>query len=139
MSELTVNVQVIPGIRRAGNGGENLELAIVRSVNVASTRDGRCYVRVGCSCQPVVGDDVLRLVNVRPGQPWEFMDARISNSEADQQKVAAFISGIRASDRVKEAVKGASAECEPGRSLSAAQAVGHRPPGAPMSRRRRWE
>src|SRR5690606_130729 len=55
VSELTVNVQLVPAIRRAANGGEYLEVIIARSTNVASTRDGRYYLRVGCTCQPVVG------------------------------------------------------------------------------------
>lgn len=105
VSELTVNVQLVPAIRRAANGGEYLEVIIARSTNVASTRDGRYYLRVGCTCQPVVGDDVLRLINERPGRPWESMDAHIASSDADPQKISDFCAGIRASDRVKESVK----------------------------------
>ncbi|MDO8262222.1 MAG: hypothetical protein Q7T21_03245 [Gallionella sp.] len=44
---------------------------------MASTRDGRYFLRVGDSCQPVLGDDVLRLANERPGRPWEAMDSGV--------------------------------------------------------------
>lgn len=105
IGELTVNVQALPALRRAANGGEFIELLIDRSPNVASTRDGRYFLRVGDTCQPVVGDDVLRLANERPGRPWEAMDSGVPRSAADPHKLAAFVQGIRASDRVKDSVK----------------------------------
>ena len=69
MGELTVNVQALPSVQRAANGGEFIELVIDRSPSVASTKDGRYFLRVGDTCQPVLGDDVLRLANERPGRP----------------------------------------------------------------------
>lgn len=105
IAELAVNVQVLPSIRRASNGGEYLELIVDRSTNVASTRDGRYYLRVGNTCQPVLGDDVLRLANERPGQPWETMDSRVPRESVDAAKYAVFVAAIRASDRVKAPVK----------------------------------
>ena len=57
------------------------------------------------TCQPVLGDDVLRLANERPGLPWESMDSRVSRNEADAAKLANFMAAIRASDRVKDSVK----------------------------------
>jgi ATP-dependent DNA helicase RecG len=72
MGELTVNVQCLPSVQQAINGAEYIELIIERSPNVASTSDGRYYLRVGDTCQPVLGDDVLRLANERPGRPWEL-------------------------------------------------------------------
>lgn len=71
--ELTVNVQTRPEIEKHENGGEYIVLTIPRSVGVASTSDGRYFLRVGDTCRPVVGDDVLRLANERPALPWESM------------------------------------------------------------------
>ena len=105
IGELTVNVQVLPNLQRAANGGEFIELAIDRSPGVASTRDGRYFLRVGDSCQPVLGDDVLRLANERPGRSWEAMGSDVPCDAADADKLARFIQGIRASDRVKDSVK----------------------------------
>jgi len=105
IGELTVNVQVLPSLQRAANGGEFIELAIDRSPGVASTRDGRYFLRVGDSCQPVLGDDVLRLANERPGRSWEAMDSDVPRDAADADKLARFIQGIHASDRVKDSVK----------------------------------
>jgi ATP-dependent DNA helicase RecG len=105
ISELTVNVQALPSLRRASNGAEFVELLIDRAPGVASTRDGRYFLRVGDSCQPVLGDDVLRLANERPGRPWEAMDSGVARAAVDADKLADFVAGIRASDRVKDSVK----------------------------------
>lgn len=105
IGELTVNVQALPSLQRAANGGEFIELVIDRSPNVASTRDGRFFLRVGDTCQPVVGDDVLRLANERPGRPWEAMESGVSRGAVDADKLAHFVQGIHNSDRVKDSVK----------------------------------
>jgi len=105
VGELTVNVQVLPAIKRSGNGGEYVELVVHRSASVASTSDGRYYLRIGDTCRPVVGDDVLRLASERPGRPWETMDSFVSSEKLDGDKLAAFVAAIRASDRVKQSVK----------------------------------
>ena len=105
IGELTVNVQALPSLQRAANGGEFIELVIDRAPSVASTRDGRYFLRVGDTCQPVLGDDVLRLANERPGRPWEAMDSGVPRDAADADKLARFVQGICASDRVKDSVK----------------------------------
>lgn len=105
MGELTVNVQALPIVQRAANGAEFIELVIDRSPSVASTKDGRYFLRVGDTCQPVLGDDVLRLANERPGRPWEAMDSGVPRDAADADKLAAFAQGIASSGRVKESVK----------------------------------
>lgn len=105
IGELTVNVQALPSLQFAANGGEFVELLIHRSPGVASTRDGRYFLRVGDSCQPVLGDDVLRLANERPGRPWEAMDSAVARQTVDIDKLTHFVAGIRASDRVKDSVK----------------------------------
>lgn len=106
IGELTVNVQVLPEIHRDDNGGEYILLSVPRSVGVASTSDGRYFLRIGDTCRPVVGDDVLRLANERPAMPWETMTTLdIPSRAADDAKLARWIAGIRASDRVKASVK----------------------------------
>ena len=105
IGELTVNVQVLPSLQRAANGGEFIELVIDRSPGVASTKDGRYFLRVGDTCQPVLGDDVLRLANERPGRPWEAMDSGVPRTATDADKLASFVQGIASSDRVKDSVK----------------------------------
>jgi len=106
IGELTVNVQIAPTIATADNGGEYIELSVARSVGVASTSDGRYYLRVGDTCQPVVGDDVLRLLNDRPGAPWEAMTGlQAPVASADAGKQHDLLRQLRSSDRVKSSVK----------------------------------
>lgn len=83
IGELTVNVQALPSVQRAANGGEFIELVVDRSPGVASTSDGRYFLRVADTCVPVLGDDVLRLANERPGRPWEAMESGVPRAAAD--------------------------------------------------------
>lgn len=105
IAELTVNVVVLPSIVQTENGGEYIDLLVQRSQGVASTSDGRYFIRVGDSCQPVLGDDVMRLADERPGRPWETMDSHVPRGEVDPGKYNTFVATIRASDRVKDSVK----------------------------------
>lgn len=106
VAQLTVNVDVLPRIVQAENGGSYIELLIRRATGVASTTDGRYYIRIGDSCQPVKGDDVLRLANERAALPWESLtNLEVPRDRLDETKLAAFVRGIRSSDRVKPSVK----------------------------------
>jgi len=101
-----VNVQVAPELKRHENGGEYIALTIPRAAGVASTSDGRYFLRVGDTCRPIVGDDVMRLANERPATPWEEMTSQgVPRANADTAKVASFCARLRASDRVKPSVK----------------------------------
>jgi ATP-dependent DNA helicase RecG len=110
IGELTVNVKVFVDLKIADNGAEFIEVSVLRSAGVASTSDGRYFLRVADTCQPVLGDDVLRLADERPGLVWEAMNNRVPRSGTDGAKFAAFVAGIRASDRVKASVKEKSAD-----------------------------
>ncbi len=106
IAELTVNVSVRPLVRVADNGGEFIELAIDRSVSVASTADGRDFLRIGDTSKPVIGDEVMRLASERSALPWETLTTLgVPRAQADLGKLAALVRGIRASDRVKPSVK----------------------------------
>ena len=106
VGELTVNVQVVPELMRHENGGEYIALVIPRATGIASTSDGRYFLRVGDTCRPIVGDDVMRLANERPATPWEEMTAQgVARTGADAAKVGSLCARLRASDRVKPSVK----------------------------------
>jgi ATP-dependent DNA helicase RecG len=106
VGELTVNVQVVPELKRHENGGEYIALTIPRATGVASTSDGRYFLRVGDTCRPIVGDDVMRLANERPATPWEEMTSQgVPRANANAAKVASLCARLRASDRVKPSVK----------------------------------
>lgn len=111
IGERTVSVAVLPEIHQAENGGEYLELRIPRSMAVASTTDGRYFLRVSDESKPVVGDDVMRLAAERSALPWEIQTSlHIPRSRFDDQKLSTLIVAIRASDRVKDSVKEKTAQ-----------------------------
>jgi ATP-dependent DNA helicase RecG len=106
VGELTVNVQVNPEVVRGENGGEYIKLTVFRAVGVASTCDGRFFIRVGESCVPLLGDDVCRLITDRPSVPWETSTSLgVACDSLDALKVAAWCSAIRRSGRGKPFVK----------------------------------
>lgn len=106
VGELTVNVQLEPELKRHENGGEYVALTILRSAGVASTSAGRYFLRVGDTCRPIVGDDVMRLANERPSTPWEEMTSlTLSRASANEARVSSLCARLRASDRVKSSVK----------------------------------
>lgn len=106
IGELTVNVQVAPAVELAANGGEFISLTVARAMGVASTRDGRYFLRVGDVCRPLQGDEVLNLLNDRPSVPWETLtNLRVPVASADANQVAAVLGALRRSDRVKNSVK----------------------------------
>ena len=110
IAELTVNVQVLPSSQQAANGGEYVEVVVPHSANVASTSDGRYFLRIADSSVPVVGDDVLRLANERPGFSWETMATAIDRRRVEKEKLRRFVDDIRRSDRVKDSVREKNAD-----------------------------
>lgn len=111
IGELTVNVIVLPSITRADNGGEYIELLVNRSQSVASTSDGRYFIRIADTSQPVLGDDVLRLASERASLPWESLTTmQVVRNRIDEGKYKAFRAVILASDRVSKFVKEKSDE-----------------------------
>ena len=106
MGELTVNLSVLPDVVTACNGGQYIDLGIPRSLAVASTTDGRFYLRLADQSKPVTGDDVLRLVADRAALPWETQTTlAVPRVEVEPTKRDNLAQALRASDRVKPSVK----------------------------------
>ncbi len=106
LAERTVNVTVLPDVVTADNGGEFVALRVPRSLTVASTTDGRYYLRVADQSRPVTGDEVLRLASERAALPWETQTTlQLPRADADPAQQQALLQALRASDRVKLSVK----------------------------------
>lgn len=106
LAERTVNVSVLPDVVTAPNGGQYIELRVPRALAVASTTDGRFFLRVADQSKPVTGDDVMRLASERSALPWETQTAlRIPRNEVDGVKRGTVLQALRSSDRVKSSVK----------------------------------
>lgn len=106
IGELTVNVHVLPEVRRHENGGEYVALSIPRSLGVASTSDGRYFLRTGDTCRPIVGDDVLRLANDRATLSWEELTSlEVIRTNVDERAATTLVQRLRESNRVRQSVK----------------------------------
>lgn len=106
IAERSVNVAVLPDVVTAANGGQYINLAIPRAIAVASTTDGRYFLRVADQSKPVTGDDVLRLAAERAALPWETQTTlQVHRSAAAPDKLGKLVNALRASDRVKPSVK----------------------------------
>jgi ATP-dependent DNA helicase RecG len=106
LAERTVNVTVLPDVATATNGGQYIELRVPRSMAIASTTDGRYFLRVADQSKPVTGDDVMRLSSERFALPWETQTTlHVPFAEIDVAKRDKLLAALRASDRVKPSVK----------------------------------
>ncbi len=106
IAERCVNVAVLLDVVTATNSGQYINLAIPRAIAVASTTDGRYFLRVADQSKPVTGDDVLRLAAERAALPWETQTTlQIPRSATAQDKLGKLVSALKASDRVKSSVK----------------------------------
>lgn len=106
LTERTVNVTVLPDVVTASNGGQYIDLRIPRAMSVASTTDGRYFLRVADQSKPVTGDDVMRLASERAALPWETQTTlQVPRTEVDRAQCDKLLAALRTSDRVKASVK----------------------------------
>jgi ATP-dependent DNA helicase RecG len=106
IAERCVNVVVLPDIVTATNDGQYISLVVPRSIAVASTTDGRYFLRVADQSKPVTGDDVLRLAAERAALPWETQTTlRVSRADVDPDKRGKLLKALKMSDRVKASVR----------------------------------
>ena len=112
ISELTINVGTIPTIETASNGGQYIALKILQSGStIASTTDGKYFYRISDECKPVLPEDLIRLMTDKPAFIWETKSVKsVKRTDFDAEKMAIFISDIRASDRVTTFVKNKTAD-----------------------------
>ena len=112
ISELTINVGTIPTIETASNGGQYIALKILQSGStIASTTDGKYFYRISDECKPVLPEDLIRLMTDKPAFIWETKSVKsVKRADFDADKMATFISDIRASDRVTIFVKNKTAD-----------------------------
>ncbi|MGA8890657.1 MAG: ATP-binding protein [Anaeromyxobacteraceae bacterium] len=106
VGELTANVTLVSERKAHENGGQYVEVHVLRAAGIASTSNGRFFLRVGDESRPLVGDDVARLISERPAIPWESLTASGAlRTEADEGKLRSLCSALRSSGRVKQSVK----------------------------------
>lgn len=93
---LTVNVSATTEIITDDNGGEFLRLFVQRNAHsLASTSDGRYYIRIGDSTKPVTGDDFFRLAGEKDSTKWENIVSQWIWQKCDRDKLSDFIARIK--------------------------------------------
>lgn len=107
ISERSLNVGVTASIVSASNGGEYIELTISRNgSSLASTSDGKYYMRVSDTCKPILPDELPRLMTDKSSLIWEMLVFRkVLRNGYDGSKLNDFIQSIKASDRVSDFTK----------------------------------
>jgi len=104
---LTLNTGIAPQIVEAENGGEYIALKVFRSSqSIASTTDGRYYMRVSDECKPIMPDQIERLFSEKNAFVWEEKTVKkIVLADCDIEKFTTFLKDIKASERVSPFVK----------------------------------
>ncbi|MGK9475367.1 ATP-binding protein [Melioribacter sp. OK-6-Me] len=112
ISELTVNVGIDVTIQKSENGGEWLKIQVLPSQStIASTTDGRYYIRVSDQCKPVLPDELSRLFTDKSAFIWETkVVQKIKLHQCDQNKLKHFVEDVKQSFRVSDFVKQKSIE-----------------------------
>ena len=103
----TINTGVKATIIEHENGGEFIELIVFRSTQtIASTTDGKYYIRISDQCNPIPPDEMARLAADKNAFVWEEqVTRRVSRYKYHIEKKDQFISDIINSTRVTDFIK----------------------------------
>lgn len=73
--------------------------------SIASTSDGKYYMRFADKCEPVRSEDMLRLSEIKGCFQWEIIQTRSSVEDANLTALHKLCEEIRSSNRVSEHIK----------------------------------
>lgn len=94
------------GLIKHENGGEYFQIVVAPSIkSIATTSDGKIYLRVADKCEPVRNEDLQRLSIEKGAYQWELLATRVALADIPVENVKKFANDIRESDRVKGHVK----------------------------------
>lgn len=72
INQRTINTGVVASIKTAANNSEYIEVQVFRSVQtIASTTDGKYYIRISDVCRPIPPDEMARLAADKNAFIWE--------------------------------------------------------------------
>lgn len=102
---LNAGVEVFEKI--AENNGEYLEIKVFPSrSSIASTSDGKYYIRSGDETRSLLPDDLTRLMEDKASFVWELKNyLNISRRDFDEKKSQDLVKDIEQSDRVSPFIK----------------------------------
>ncbi len=107
IAQRTINVSIAVTIETAENKAEFLKVQIFRNAQtIASTTDGKYYVRVHDECKPIPPDEMARLAADRNAFVWEEqITKKVPASQYDESKRLNFLREVRNSQRVSSFIK----------------------------------
>lgn len=107
LRSLCFNVSVVASERKERpNGAQYFEVSVAPSLkSIATTSDGKIYMRVGDKCEPVRNEDLQRLSVEKGAYQWELLTTKTKLVDIPNENIVRFADEIRASDRVKSHVK----------------------------------
>lgn len=103
----TVNVGIAVTIETAENKAEYIKIQVFRNAQtIASTTDGKYYIRVHDECKPIPPDEMARLAADKNAFVWEEQTTKkVPASQFDEVKRRVFLNDIRNSQRVSRFIK----------------------------------
>jgi ATP-dependent DNA helicase RecG len=89
------------------NGSQYFIITVFPSMkSIATTSDGKIYLRIADKCEPVRNEDIHRLANEKQAYQWELVCPKtVKRNDIDNANLTDFTTKIRKSDRVKEHIK----------------------------------
>lgn len=107
LKSLCFNVGFLLGeIETHSNGSQFFSITVYPTLkSVATTADGKIYIRIGDQCQPARSEDIIRLASEKDAFQWELQPRNVLFTEVPQTNIEWFADEIRKSDRVKQNIK----------------------------------
>ena len=97
---------VNPELKSHENGGEYFVIQIHPSQKtIATTSDGKVFLRVGDECVPIKGEEMTRLANEKGAFQWEQIASQKGLDYVSSENIQKFISEIKNSTRVSDFIK----------------------------------
>ena len=94
------------GLIKHENGGVYFKISVAPSLkSIATTSDGKIYIRIADKCEPVRNEDLQRLSIEKGAYQWELLATKFSLSDMLAENIRKFTEDIRNADRVKQHVK----------------------------------
>ncbi len=103
----TINVSISVNLLVADNNSDYIKVQVFRNAQtIASTTDGRYYIRIDDECRPIPPDEMGRLAAEKNAFVWELQtNKRINKDNVDAEKKSDFLKSIRSSERVSSFIK----------------------------------
>jgi len=93
-------------IETHANGSHYFKISVYPTLkSIATTSEGKIYIRIGDQCQSARSEDIIRLASEKDAFQWELQSRNITYTEIPEINIQWFADEIRKSDRVKQSVK----------------------------------